>query len=146
LPKRLRLFKLLTWYKELQEEQAKLRIYHARVNLEKLLQEKRLLEEEYEESLQHLKAKRAFSAEELRGWLNYFEVLKEFREISEKKVKTQEEHLESLKNELIKINREKRLMERLHEKALFRVNLEEAKKFFKDLDDLVLLRRGRGLA
>lgn len=142
--RRLKLLKLLSWYKELQEEKAKVRVYHARMALQKLLEEKKIIEEEYKECFDYLQKEKTFFADELRAWFNYFEILKDFRNIAEKKIETQLKYLEELKEELLEKNREKRLMERLYEKTLLRFNRENLKRFLKELDDLVLLRRGRG--
>ncbi|MGC9108822.1 MAG: hypothetical protein ACP5HI_01010 [Caldimicrobium sp.] len=142
--RKLRILKLLTWYKELQEEKVKMRIYQAKIGLEKLLLEKKLLEEEYNDSFRYLQETKIFSADELKAWFNYFEVLKEFKEIAEKKIETQQKYLEDLRKDLLQKNREKRLMERLYHRTLLKFNRENYRKFLKDLDDLVLLRRGRG--
>jgi hypothetical protein len=142
--RKLRILKLLTWYKELQEEKVKVRIYQAKIGLEKLLLEKKLLEEEYNDSFRYLQETKILSADELKVWFNYFEVLKEFKEIAEKKIETQQKYLEDLRKDLLQKNREKRLMERLYHRTLLKFNRENYRKFLKDLDDLVLLRKGRG--
>jgi hypothetical protein len=55
--KKLEILKLLTWYKSLQEEQAKIRVINCRINLEKLLQEKETiisLRKNYYDSLEKM--------------------------------------------------------------------------------------------
>ena len=143
--RRLKLLKLLSWYKELQLEKSKIQIYHARIVLEKFQKEKEILEAEYRDCMDYLEKKKSFPAHELRAWINYFEALKDFRDIAEKKIETQQKYLKELKEELLEKNREKRLMERLYEKTILKVNRENLRRFLKELDDLVLLRRGRGL-
>lgn len=122
-----------------------MRVYHARIALQKLLEEREILEEEYRESFNYLQKEKRFYADELRAWFNYFEALKDFRNIAENKIKTQQKYLEELREELLKKNREKRLMERLYVKTLWIFNKESLKRFLKELDDIVLLRKGRGL-
>lgn len=145
MSRKLRILRLLSWYKSLQEEQNKLRVYNAKLNLQKLLEEKEILDEEYGECYKYLKEERSFSGEELRNWFGYLERLIEFRQISDKKVEMQKGILSELQEELKRKNQEKRLMERLTEKTQRQLDLEEMKKEWKDLDDLILMRRGRSL-
>ncbi len=143
--RKIKLLKLLSWYKKLQEENCKVRVYHARTNLQKLLEEKNLIEEEYKESSEYLESKGSFNGEECKAWLNYLQALLEFKEIADNKVEMQREVLEKLKEELQSFHREKRLVERFTERVLFRFNMEEFKRAIKELDELTLLRKGRGL-
>jgi flagellar export protein FliJ len=145
MSRKLKILRLLSWYRGLQEEQSKVRVYNARVNLQKLMEEKKILEEEYEESYEHLKEKRAFSGEELKNWGYYLGRLMEFREIADKKVEMQEGILSELKEELQKRHQEKRLMERLTQKTQLQLSLEALKREWKALDDLIIMRRGRSL-
>lgn len=145
MKRRLRLFRLLKWYKELLEEQSKLRVYEASVNLQKLFAEKELLEEEFNDCQKYIEAKKIFTAEELNQWINYFERLLEFRQIVDNKIRAQEEILEKLKEELKERHQERRLTERMLNKSLLQFNAERFKKELRELDDLILLRRGRGL-
>lgn len=142
--RKIKLFQLLTWYKELQEEKTRIRIQETKLLLEKLLSEKAILEEEYGDCVNYLQNQKSFTGEELRNWLSYLETLKEFIQLSEKKIETQKKYLEDLQAELLRKHQEKRLMERLSSKFLRNYEIEKAKAFLKELDDLVLLRKGRG--
>lgn len=145
MSRKLKILRLLSWYKGLQEEQCKVRVYNARVNLQKLIEEKEILEEEYEESCTHLRVKRIFSGEELKNWGHYLGRLMEFREIADKKVEMQEGILSELKEELQKRHQEKRLMQRLTQKTQLQLSLEALKREWKELDDLIIMCRGRSL-
>lgn len=145
MSRKLKILRLLSWYKGLQEEQSKVRVYNAKLNLQKLLEEKNILDEEYGECYKYLKKQRAFSGEELRSWFGYLERLIEFRQIADKKVEMQRDVLSELQEELKKKNQEKRLMERLTQKTQRQLDLEDMKKEWKNLDDLILMRRGRSL-
>ncbi|MFN3406921.1 MAG: flagellar FliJ family protein [Caldimicrobium sp.] len=145
MKKKLDLFKRILWFKELLEERSKVRVYNAKINYQKLLEEKKLIEEEYKDCLSYLQEKRRFSAQDLRNWLSYLNTLLEFREIADNKVKMQEKILEELKEELKKRNIEKRVMERFTEKITLQYNLSKWKKEIKELDEIILLRKGRNL-
>lgn len=146
MQRKLKTLKLLLWYKELQEEQAKIRQHHARLHLERLMEEKRLLEEEYKECYDYLTMKKALTGEELRSWANYFETIREFQDIADNKIKKQEEVLQELSEDLMAKYREKRLVDNLYRRYSSLYRWEMAKRELKTLDDLILLRKGRKLA
>lgn len=145
MQRKIKLLKLLSWYKELQEERYKVRVYQALLNLQKLLEEKKLIEEEYRDCVKYLEKKKTFSGSEVKEWLYYLNTLLEFSQIADKKVKTQKEHLEELKEELKRRNQEKRLMEKLKEKAQRNFHIEEIKEELKVIDEITLLRKGSAL-
>lgn len=145
MKKKVSLFRRILWFREFLEEQSKVRVYYAKINYQKLLEEKKYIEEEYWDCLDYIKEKKIFPAEELRNWLYYLNNLLEFKEIADNKLKMQEKILEELKEELKKRNLEKRVMERLTEKISWQYNVEKMKKEFKELDEIILLRKGRKL-
>ncbi|MFN3567462.1 MAG: hypothetical protein ACK4UR_00935 [Caldimicrobium sp.] len=145
MKKKLDLLKRILRFKELLEERTKIMVYNAKINYQKLLEEKKLIEEEYKDCINYLQEKRNFSAEDLKSWLFYLNTLLEFREIADNKVKVQERILEELKEELKKRNMEKRVMERFTEKITLQYNLSKWKKEIKELDEIILLRKGRNL-
>ncbi|MCS7198755.1 MAG: hypothetical protein N2327_04860 [Caldimicrobium sp.] len=143
---RLRLYKFLTWLKELQEEQAKVRVFNAKINLQKLREEKEILSEEYQESQNYLKEKRNLRGEELKNWFLYLNRLSEFLNIVDRKIESQEMALQELVEDFMNKHREKRIMERLYQRATKASKEVEFKKALKILDDLILLRKGRDIA
>ncbi|MFN4131789.1 MAG: hypothetical protein ACK4GE_01775 [Caldimicrobium sp.] len=146
MKRKIKLLKLLSWYKELQEERSKVRVYHALLNLQKLMEEKKLIEEEYMDCINYLEKEKTFSGGEVKEWLYYLNTLLEFSQIADNKIKIQKEHLELLKEELKRRNQEKRLMEKLMKKTQGHFHIEEMKKELKEIDEITLLRKGRELA
>ncbi|MFN3921801.1 MAG: hypothetical protein ACK4K4_05330 [Caldimicrobium sp.] len=146
MKRKIKLLKLLSWFKELQEERSKVRVQHALLNLQKLTEEKKLIEEEYRDSLQYLEKEKTFSGGEVKEWLYYLNTLLEFSQIADNKIKVQKEHLELLKEELKRRNQEKRLMEKLMKKTQVHFYIEEMKRELKEIDEITLLRKGRELA
>lgn len=145
MKEKIKLFNLLLWYKSLQEEKVKLSLYHATLNLKKIFEEKKMLEDELTDCINYLEEESRFTGEEIRSWMNYLNTLIEFREITDKKVNTQEKILEELKEELKRRNQEKHLMEKLSHKALLNYRLGLTKREEKELDEIALLRKGRGI-
>ena len=141
--RRVKLLKFLTWYKTLQEEQAKIRVINCRINLEKLLQEKNKVIIFRKNSYEMLEKKRLFNSEELKYILFQTEKSLEFEDILNKKIKIQKEELKNLLNLLEKAYKEKKLMETLKNKSQQLLSMENIKKFYKEMDDLILLRIGR---
>ncbi len=141
--RKLKILKLLSWLKELEEEQSKVRLFSASLYYQKLLEEKRIIEEEYKDCLNYIQGKKSFSGEELKEWLFYLERLKEFQGISEKKIEAQREIVNQLQEELIKRHQERRLMERLREKGQRRLEIERTKREWQYLEDLFLITKGR---
>ncbi|MCS7149349.1 MAG: hypothetical protein N2Z40_00190 [Caldimicrobium sp.] len=145
MKKRLKIYKFLQWFRELQEEQARVRAHNASLNLQKLREEREIIEEEFKECQSHLQEKQIFTGDELKGWFSYFEVLSEFLEISDKKIEKQERALQELTDDLLKKHLEKRLIERLYQKSLNAYKEYNLKIELRTLDDLILLRKGRYL-
>ncbi|MBX6423053.1 flagellar export protein FliJ [Thermosulfurimonas sp. F29] len=68
-----------------------------------------------------------------------------FRETDrlERKLRARMKEVENLKKELEKAHLEKKVAEKYHEKLWQRFRREEEKAFYRELDDLTLMRRGR---
>lgn len=141
--RQVKLLKFLTWYKTLQEEQAKLRVINCKINLEKLLQEKKEIINFRKNNYDMLGKKRLFNGEELKYILFQTEKSLEFEDMLDKKIKMQKEELKNLLDLLEKAYKEKKLMETLKNKAQQLLSIESIKKFYKEMDDLILLRIGR---
>ena len=143
MKKKLEILKLLTWYKSLQEEQAKIRVINCRINLEKLLQEKETIISLRRDYYDSLEKKCVFTAEELKYRLFQIKKNKEFENLLNKKIDMQNEELKTLFKLLEKAYKERKLMEISKNKVKHIWDLENIKRFYKEMDDLVLLRRGR---
>jgi hypothetical protein len=143
MKKKLKILKLLTWYKGLQEEQAKIRVINCRINLEKLLQEKETIISLRKNYYDSLEKKCVFTAEEFKYKLFQIEKNKEFENLLNKKIDMQNEELKTLLKLLEKVYKERKLMENVKNKVKHIWDLENIKRFYKEMDDLVLLRRGR---
>ncbi len=141
--KKLEILKLLTWYKSLQEEQTKIRVINCRINLEKLLQEKETIISLRKSYYDSLEKGCIFSAEEFKYRLFQIEKNKEFEILLNKKIDMQNEELKTLLKLLEKAYKERKLMEISKNKVKQIWDLENIKRFYKEMDDLVLLRRGR---
>jgi predicted transposase YbfD/YdcC len=144
--RRLEVLKLLTWYKGLQEEQAKIRVISCRTNLEKLLQEKDTIISLKKNCYTFIEKKRNLSSEELKYVLFQAERSSEFEKIIERKIEMQKKELKTLLDNLEKAYKERKLMETSKNKVQQLWDLENIKKSYRELDDLILLRRGREYA
>jgi hypothetical protein len=143
MKKKLKILKLLTWYKGLQEEQVKIRVINCRINLEKLLQEKETIISLRKNYYDSLEKKSVFTAEEFKYKLFQIEKNKEFENLLNKKIDMQNEELKTLLKLLEKTYKERKLMENVKNRVKHIWDLENIKRFYKEMDDLVLLRRGR---
>ncbi len=139
---KIKILKLLTWYKGLQEEQAKLRVIQAKINLDKLLKEKEELLREKKENYNILKEKKIVSSEELKSYILKIEKIFEDQKNLENKINAQKEELKSLHKLLEKAYKERKVMENLKDKAIKDWLFENIKKFYREMDDLVVLRQG----
>lgn len=146
MKRKLEILKLLTWYKGLQEEQAKIRVINCRTNLKKLLQEKEEITSLRKNCYSFLEKERILSGEELKYILFQAEKSLEFEKAINKKIETQREELKSLLKILEKAYKERKLMETSKNKVQQLWNMEITKKFYRELDDLILLRKGRSYA
>lgn len=140
---KLRTYKFLLWLRELQEEQAKVRLHQAGVHLKRLMEEKELLEEELNSCYGHIAERGVLTGEELRLWGNYFEVLREFQSLAENKISTQRKVVEELTEDLRNKHQAKEVAELIYEK--FRRNYEQQsqRRELQELDDLYLMSRRR---
>lgn len=136
---KLRTFKFLLWYRELQEEQAKARLHQAGVHLRKLIEERRILEEELNSCYEHIAERRVFTGEELRLWGNYFETLREFQEISANKISAQRKIIEDLVEDLRAKHQAKEVVELLYGRVKKNYEQMLRKRDLQELDDLYLM-------
>ncbi|PMP68182.1 MAG: hypothetical protein C0190_01940 [Thermodesulfobacterium geofontis] len=143
MKRKLEILKLLTWYKGLQEEQAKVRVINCRINLEKLLQEKETIISLRRLYFDTLEKERIYNVEELKYKLFQIEKNKDLENLLNKKIDMQKDELKNLLNLLEKAYKERKLMEISKNKVQQMWNMEKIKKFYRDMDDLILLRRGR---
>lgn len=143
MKRKLEILKLLTWYKSLQEEQVKIRVINCRINLEKLLQEKKTIISLRKNHYNALEKAYILNGEELKYKLFLIEKSKDFENLLNKKIDMQNEELKNLINILEKAYKERKLMETSKNKVQQMWNMENIKKFYREMDDLILLRRGR---
>ncbi len=61
---------------------------------------------------------------------------------AEERWRARQQEVENLRQELEKAHREKRMAERLLERLRRRYQQEEERKFYREMDDLTLMRRG----
>ncbi|RKX59325.1 MAG: hypothetical protein DRP29_04835 [Thermodesulfobacteriota bacterium] len=141
--RKLKLLNLLTRYKELKEEEIKNKVFICRMNLEKILKEKEEISKRKKECYKHIQNKKFLTGEELKNLLFEKDRCLELEKISEEKIKEQKEELESFLKLLENVHKEKRLMENLYEKNYRFWLSEQERKILKEIDDLVLLKRGR---
>ncbi|QER41630.1 hypothetical protein F1847_02295 [Thermodesulfobacterium sp. TA1] len=140
---KLRALKTLAWYKELKEEQAKATLLQAKQVYQILLKEKENLIKEKEEAFKGLENKKVLTAEELKTYLEILEVFFVAKEELETKIKTQEREIDLLLEALKNAYQEKRVAEILRDKT-YRLFYEEGlKNFYRQMDDLMVIRRGK---
>ncbi|WP_038057676.1 hypothetical protein [Thermodesulfobacterium hydrogeniphilum] len=139
---KIKVLKLLTWYKSLQEEQAKFSVTQAKINLDKLLKEKQELLKQKKENYNILKKKNLISAEELKNYIFKIEKIFEYQENLNNKINAQKEELKNLYKLLEKAYKERKVMENLKDKAIRDLLFENTKKFYREMDDLVVLIQG----
>lgn len=140
---KLKIYKFLLWLRELQEEQAKVRLYQAGIHLKNLMEEKQILEEELRSCYEHIHGKGVLNGEELRLWGNYFEVIREFQNIAESKVSTQKKIIEELTEDLKRKHQAKEVIELLYRRVKREYELLQYRKELQELDDLYLMTRRR---
>ncbi|MCD6547966.1 MAG: hypothetical protein J7K10_00655 [Thermodesulfobacterium sp.] len=143
MKRKLEVLKLLTWYKHLQEEQAKIRVVNCKINLEKLLKEKDAIISFRKNCYNTLEKERILNGEELKYMLFLAERSSEFENKLSQKIDMQKKELENLLGLLEKAYKERKLMETSKNKVQQLWNAENIKKFYREMDDLILLRTGR---
>jgi len=143
MKRKLEVLKLLTWYKHLQEEQAKIRVVNCKINLEKLLKEKDAVISFRKNCYNTLEKERILNGEELKYMLFLAERSSEFENKLSQKIDMQKKELENLLSLLEKTYKERKLMETSKNKVQQLWNAENIKKFYREMDDLILLRTGR---
>ncbi|MDF2953633.1 MAG: hypothetical protein OD816_000878 [Thermodesulfobacterium sp.] len=143
MKKKLEVLKLLTWYKHLQEEQAKIRVVNCKINLEKLLKEKDAVISFKKNCYNTLEKERILNGEELKYMLFLAERSSEFENKLSQKIDMQKKELKNLLSILEKAYKERKLMETSKNKVQQLWNAENIKKFYREMDDLILLRTGR---
>jgi len=143
MKRKLEVLKLLTWYKHLQEEQAKVRVVNCKINLEKLLKEKDAIISFRKNCYNTLEKERILNGEELKYMLFLAERSSEFENKLSQKIDMQKKELENLLGLLEKAYKERKLMETSKNKVQQLWNAENIKKFYREMDDLILLRTGR---
>ena len=140
---KLKVFKTLAWYKELKEEQTKAKMLHAKQVYQSLLEEKEKMIKEKEEDLKDLQTKKVLTAEELKAYLERLEVFFSEKEQLEKKIEAQKRELDLLLEELRQTHQEKRVAEVLRDKTYRLFYDEGLKNFYRQMVDLMMLKRGK---
>ncbi len=143
MKRKLKLLALLSWYKGLQQEQAKIRVINCKINLEKLLNEKISLINQRKETYNILEKKKLISSEEIKYFLFQSEKNLKFQELLDKKIEIQKKELENLLMTLEKTYKERKTIEILRNKTQQLWFLENLRKFYKEMDDLTIIRKGR---
>jgi len=137
-----RILKTLLSIRELREERARERLGLA---LSALKNATRDLEQIYklQESLFSELSGRELSGKDLFLYGQGLEATFYERRRAEEKCRARKEEVENLRKELEKAHREKRVVERLYERLRRKYRHEEEKIFFREMDDLALMRGGR---
>ncbi|MCD6489364.1 MAG: hypothetical protein J7K20_01375 [Thermodesulfobacterium sp.] len=143
MKRKLEVLKLLTWYKYLQEEQAKIRVINCKINLEKLLKEKEAIISFRKNCYSTLEKERILNGEELKYRLFLAEKSSKFENKLKQKIDMQKKEFENLLALLEKTYKDRKLMETSKNKVQQLWNIENIKKFYREMDDLILLRMGR---
>ncbi len=139
---KIRILKLLTWYKGVKEEQAKLKVFKARMELNRFLQEKQRLLKEKKETYKELKEKKVISSQELRDYILRMEKLLGDQDVLERKIKQKEEELNRLYKLLEEAYKERKLMENLKDRTIKEWLFEKNRLFYREMDELAILRQG----
>lgn len=145
MKKKLQVLKFLTWYKSLQEENIKIRLLNCKTRLEKLVGEKNSTIS-FRKNCYHRLEKNILKGEEFKYILFLINKSIEFEEKLNQEIELQEKQLKELINALEKAYKEKKLMENFYTKTWQLWNIENIRKFYKEMDDLILLRTGRKYA
>ncbi len=139
----IRLLDLLSRIKRLQEEREILRKKQALELLKTLKKEHEELVEERKEVSQVFTKSRFFKAVELQDLIRLRDSILEREKIAEIRLKNGYEELAKIEEELLERHKERRLFERLKEKEMWKQSEEELKRFYRELDELALLRHGQ---
>lgn len=140
---KLKVLKILAWYKELKEEQTKAKMLQAKQVYQGLLAEKEKMIKEKEEDLKDLQTKKVLTAEELKAYLERLEIFFSIKEQLEEKIEAQKRELDLLLEELRQTHQEKRVAEVLRDKTYRHFHEESLKNFYRQMDDLMMLKRGK---
>ena len=116
---------------------------NCKINLEKLLKEKDAIISFRKNCYNTLEKERILNGEELKYMLFLAERSSEFENKLSQKIDMQKKELENLLGLLEKAYKERKLMETSKNKVQQLWNAENIKKFYREMDDLILLRTGR---
>ncbi len=141
----IKLLDLLLRIKKIQEDQGIINRERITNLLKTTQKELEGLREERAELSAFMEKRILFKADELKDLLILREHLLEMQKFAENKLKSQKEELNKVVEELNKTHKERRLYERFRERVLSRQKMEEQLKFYKELDELVFLRKTKGL-
>ncbi len=140
---RLKILQLLTWYKKLKEEQAQAKVFNARKEINMLEEKKEEVLQEKSQLYEKLKNSGLLTAEEFKVFLAEIENINKYKEFLDKEIEKKQKELGILSEELIKAYKERKLMESLKEKTKAAWLFEQTKKFYKEIDDLAILRAAK---
>ena len=137
---KLKVYKLLTWYKKVREDKVQSELSKKRKELSELKKEKEKLIRQKKELYKRLYEQKTVSAERLKSTFYEANTLNALVEKLEGSISLKKREVEKTKHQLMEAFKERRLMERLTEKTEEAWRFEETKRFYKELDDLVILR------
>ncbi len=140
MSRRLKVLELIKRYKELKEEQAKIELLKTKNLIKKLREEKEKARKERTLIYQKMEKKKVMNVEEFLTYFNTTNFLRERENIFQREIEEQKEIAENWRNEVIKFHNEKRIVERIRDRVKQELAREEEKRFFKEMDELTVLK------
>ncbi|NPA39782.1 MAG: hypothetical protein GXO57_05010 [Thermodesulfobacteria bacterium] len=140
---KLRTYKLLTWYKKLREEQIQAELNKQKKVAQEISQKIKEVKTQREKKYEEMENKKVFTGEELLSKFTEIFQLQELEKRFNHELEEKKKEINFLFQRLMQEFKERQLMERLTEKTEEAWRFEELKKFYKEMDDLVVLRYKR---
>ena len=140
---KLRTYKLLTWYKKLREEQTQAELNKQKKVAQEISQKIKEVKTQREKKYEEMENKKVFTGEELLSKFTEIFQLQELEKRFNHELEEKKKEINFLFQRLMQEFKERQLMERLTEKTEEAWRFEELKKFYKEMDDLVVLRYKR---
>ncbi len=136
----IKLLDLLCRIKKIEEEKEVLHKNQILEILKGLKNEHEAIIEERERISQAFTIHRFFKASELQDLIRIRDTLLEMEKIAENKIKDLNDELVRVEEKLVERHKERRLFERLKERETLKQREREAKRLYRELDELALLR------
>ena len=140
---KVRTYRFIAWYKKLKEEQTQAELNKQKKAAEEISQKIKEVKGQKEEKYEEMRNKRIFTGEELLSKFTEIFQLQELEKRFNNELENRKKEINALFQRLMQEFKERQLMERLTERTEEMWRFEELKRFYKEMDDLVVLKYKR---